>query len=443
MNYYFIETKNSNYVLDIRRALIYRITPEYKQRIKKLNEENIKTQLNDLRVEDAEIIDFYNQGDIFVKHQMHTKMEKRYGLESMTFILTSACNLKCKYCYGAGEWLQTTMDYKKAKTAIDFLLEHRASSRLTIIFFGGEPLLNYSLMEQIVFYCKEIEQSVDVRFDYSITTNGTMIDEKTASFFKENNFHINVSIDGDKETHDKCRYNSSGQGTYDAVVQGIHKISPYKRTARGTMTKNNTNVYELFHSLESIGFFNIHFEIVTSGEKEIRLGQKDIDNYIKKYKDLCKEAFNIIVSGESNWKSKIYGPIKDDLEKLSQQTFRTHFCKAAKQYVAVDTDGRLYPCHRYIGNPLYSIGDIVSGFNTTRNRYINSDIFSKKRCESCWIRYLCGGGCDNEAEMLNGDITIPVAIKCEIRKRMLHEALVLYLKLREEGMENLDEMFSN
>ena len=155
------------------------------------------------------------------------------------------------------------------------------------------------------------------------------------------------------------------------------------------------------------------------------------------------KAYELIISGDHKNGTKIYGPIKDDLEKFSRQTFRTYFCKAAKQYIAVDTNGKLYPCHRYIGNEEYSIGDISSGFNKNRSRYINASIFEKTKCNSCWARYLCGGGCDNEAETISGDILHPVTSKCEIRRRMLEEGMVLYLRLREQGVDNFDKLFAN
>jgi len=439
MNYHFVETNNEKYVLDVRKSLIYKINSDYKERLMLLNNNYSGDELAD----DVEMKKLTEEGERFIAEKASELTKQEFRLESLTIILTSACNLRCKYCYGGGEWIPQIMSFETAKKAIDFLVKNRSSSYLTIIFFGGEPLMNFPLLEQIVNYCKSIQEKISVEFDYSITTNGTLVTERIATFFDNNNFHVNISIDGDKETHDRCRCDIHGQGTYDDVIQGISKIPLEKRTARGTITGKNTNVDELFHSLAAVGFSNVHFEIVTSAEDGVKIDEKGVANYIACYKKLCDEAYNLIVSGESNLKERIYGPIKDDLEKLSKQTLRTHFCKAAKQYIAVDVDGKLYPCHRYIGKPQYSIGDIINGFSQSRERYIQTSIFTQNHCNRCWARYLCGGGCDNEAETLNNDIRVPIEIKCDIRKKMLYEGLILYLRLREAGVDNIDTLFSN
>lgn len=437
--YKIFETKNKNYIFDTNSSLIFEVNPEYKQLFKNINKNKSIS-----KTKYPEIYDLMKEGKkLNSDFQEYLNLNNNH-INSISLILTNECNLKCSYCYNYNNnFIIKKMKSDIAKNAVDFLVENSTSKNLTIIFFGGEPLLNKKTIIDVVNYCKIIEKKKNRKFYYSITTNATLLDDDIKKFMIKNKFHFNISIDGDKRTHDLCRKYSSGLASYENVIKGIENIPKELRTARVTVTKMNLDTYSMYKNLSKIGFRNIHFEMVTTNLNEYKLSKNDIDELISSHKKICDDIFLKVSNKKNNRNLEFsYGQLEDDLKKIDNQTFRGYFCKAAKSYLCIDTDGSIYPCHRYIGDKKYIIGHIKSGFLEKRNSYIKCTVFNKTECEKCWAKFLCGGGCYQESEIINKDLYIPYENKCYFIKGILRESIFFYLRLKENGIDDISFMYS-
>lgn len=433
MDFKLFSTTNNDYVLDVNNSLIFQIDEEHKNFFENIDCKKTKDFPDD-------VITLIKEGKNLINDFKNNINNKEYNLESISLILTNQCNFACKYCYNSDYIKECKMSIETAKKAINFLIDNSIDENLTVIFFGGEPLLNKRLIKEVVEYCILLGYNKGKKFYFSITTNATLMDDEIKKFMIDNKFHFNISIDGDDHTHNCCRKYKNGNSTYSNVIDGIEGLPILSRTARGTITKNNTDLFSLYKHLSLVQFNNVHFEIVSTEVDTLDLDLQDIDKVIEGYRKICEEFYK-------NYKDNVklnngaYGQIKDDIEKIDRQTIRAYFCKAAKNYVAIDTDGKIYPCHRYIGNKKYSIGDLYNGFSTEKNKYVDATIFSKKECGICWARFLCGGGCYHEAEITNNDILSPSNKKCYYIRKILEESFKLYLRLKESGLDDVNELF--
>lgn len=361
------------------------------------------------------------------------------NISSITLMVVQDCNLRCKYCYGGdGQYSEKGfMSLDIAKESVDFLMKNSSREKVSIVFFGGEPLVNFTLIKEVVAYSKELgkEYGKDVRF--SMTTNATLVNEEIASFLKENKFTITISIDGDEETHNINRYYANKRGSYKDVLKGIEilKKSEVSIIARGTISPENINMTKSVDHLIDLDFKTLFLsEALNLFDKE-----EDFENLNKHYEEMVDQYREYLKNGEYDrlYKNKT---VKKILDRLGSIGIRNKFCGAMINTITIDKDGYIYPCHRFVANKEYKIGNIRSGIIEDRyEEFVQRDLklTSREKCFSCWAYKICGGGCPNENLLATGKCNDPYEKKCEVFKKYVENILDLYLELTDSQKEKL------
>lgn len=363
------------------------------------------------------------------------KEEINKKISAIVLMIVQECNLRCIYCYGNGGEYENKgiMSQKTAFDAVEFLINNSDEKELFITFFGGEPLLNFKLIKEVVKYCKMREKETGRQFRYSITTNGTLIDEEIENFLKDNKFVIQISIDGRKEKHNANRYDANGIGSYDTVLkhtQNLRKESLV--SARATVSSNNMGYVEIFEHLVSLGFRVVPIAIAKNMLKD-----SDYNRLYKEYEKYIDHFENLIQTGDIG-KAKKMIDLFSAIEKIEYGSERYLGCGVARNMYAVDIDGRLYPCHRFVANKEYSLGDIKNGVSEKRSKFIK-DLYigNHDQCKECWAQNLCLGGCPNENLLETGSINEASDKNCILTKLMYEKLIEVYVRLTEEQKKKL------
>lgn len=356
-------------------------------------------------------------------------------ISAIILMIVQECNLRCVYCYGNGGEYENKgmMTRQTAFESVDFLIRNSDEKELFITFFGGEPLLNFKLIKEVVEYCKLKEKETGKTFRYSITTNGTLINEEIEEFLKKNKFVIQISIDGKKDKHNANRYDINGIGSYDTVIEKTKNLRKESIvSARATVSSNNMGYVEIFEHLVSLGFRVVPIAIAKNMLKD-----SDYDKLYNEYERYIYHFESLIQAGNFV-KAKKMIDLFSAIEKIEYGSERYLGCGVARNMYAVDIDGRLYPCHRFVANKEYSLGDIKSGVSKNRSEFIrNLLIGNHDQCKTCWAQNLCLGGCPNENLLETGSINKASERNCILTKLMYEKLIEVYVKLTEQQKSKL------
>ena len=338
-----------------------------------------------------------------------------FPLQSLVMNLTNQCNLSCTYCYEFGEDKVATpegkpkfMDLPTAKASVDFLLS-QSSGRNTvhITFFGGETLMNFPLLKQVVTYATERATEQGRGIDFSLTTNATLLTPAIIEFLSENKIGVTVSMDGPADLHDKLRVFSNGKGSYDmiaprvkALIQG-HRTRPI--TARVTLTNGVTDVLRIYkHLKHDLGFHEVGFApVTTSPDRLYSINERGMDGVLDDFHKLADEYLEYALRGEMHG----FSNVSDTIAELIQGVNKSHPCGAALGLLGVGPSGDIAPCHRFVDSDTHSLGNIATGVDREKQaEFLNrGHVNNKYDCQTCWARPLCAGGCHHEAFVRYGD----------------------------------------
>jgi uncharacterized protein len=356
------------------------------------------------------------------------------NVNSITLHVANDCNLRCAYCYGNGGSYseeRCLMDWQTAKDSVDFLVKYSNDIKdISVVFFGGEPLLNFRTIRKTVAYCRELEKRLDKKFTYSITTNGTLFNKENVTFMKENKFSILVSLDGTKRVHDRYRVFPSGKGSYNIIIKRLKQFFDMK-----TMSLRCTLPYDCFDLETSV--MNLKRLRIRKAHFELADGCYDIDQMMNFYLPGIKEAFSRVASEHKKWLTD-EDPflIRNFMELLGRIHFRErkrYGCGAGRNYFSVSAKGDLYPCHRIVGNRKFMVGNIHRGFSDNiKHIFKPNSVDEIPQCQECIAKYVCAGGCliSNYAE--NGSMNVPSRVSCELMRHILGLALLLYVKFKND-----------
>ncbi|MGE0684030.1 MAG: quinohemoprotein amine dehydrogenase maturation protein [Candidatus Binatia bacterium] len=369
----------------------------------------------------------------------------RFPVGSLVLNVANKCNLHCSYCYepDAAKYgpVPVQMNTETARRSIDFLFEKAGGNReVNVIFFGGEALLNFKLMREVVVYAQEKGKEAEKKVDFSLTTNGTLLTDEIIDFFQEHRFGITVSIDGPKELHDKRRFflTASGKqrGSYAQLLPRIERL--LKRytarpvVARVTLTKGTVEVARIYEHLSELGFFEVGFSPVTAKTgTDYGLEPVDLRQVLTGFKELgslyTERALRSQYTGFSN--------LSTMLTDLHAGTNKLFPCGAGLGLLDVDGNGDIYLCHRFPGAEEHKYGNVKEGMQYDRlNEFLNgAHIGNKPVCQTCWIRGLCGGGCYHEAYTQFGDGALPNLHYCDFLREWTEYGIGVYMKLQEEN----------
>jgi len=340
---------------------------------------------------------------------------KNFPLQSLVMNITNQCNLSCTYCYEFGadkiatpEGKAKYMDLETAKASVDFLLaESQGRKAVHITFFGGETLMNFPLLKEVVEYARERTAAEGRSVDFSLTTNATLLTPTIIRFLSENAIGVTVSMDGPPDLQDKRRVYKSGKGSYAVIEPRLRALIANHRTraitARVTLTEGVTDVVRIYrHLKDDLGFHEVGFApVTTSGGQSYSLDDAGMAEVIGQFNTLAREWEEFALRGEMHG----FTNVSETISELIQGVNKSHPCGAALGLVGVGPSGDIAPCHRFADADSHTLGHISTGIDRQKQSAFlaRGHVDAKYDCQSCWARPLCAGGCHHEAFVRYGD----------------------------------------
>lgn len=411
----------------------------------KSKEELINTYSNKYSKEEIseayeEIQQLIDEGYLYTKDQyeeigINMGQTKSY-VKALCLNIIHDCNLRCKYCFAdEGEYhgCRERMPVDVAKKAIDYVIKHSGPRKnIEVDLFGGEPLMAMDTVREVVEYARSIEKKHDKNIRFTMTTNCTLLNDETIEYLNENMVNIVLSLDGRKEINDKVRVRADGTGSYESIIPKINKMIAKRDKdklyyVRGTFTRNNIDFYEDIKHLADIGYKEISVEpVVLPNAHNLSLRKEDLPIIFEQYDKLYDE---MVKRYEENNEFNFYH-FNIDLKGGPCVYKRISGCGAGHEYIAVSPEGDIFPCHQFVGNDDFKLGNIYDEDEDKYNQKLSDEfksanIYKKPICKECWARFYCSGGCQANNYNFNGDMHIPYEIGCEMQKKRIECAIGL------------------
>ena len=430
-----------NIVLDINSGdvhvvddIVYDMLDFYEKYTKEeiLDKLSSKYSKRDLEEAYEEISELKKKGMLFSDEidMGNIKYNEQNVVKALCLHVAHDCNLRCKYCFASqgdfkGERL--LMPLEVGRKALEFIsINSGKRKNLEVDFFGGEPLMNFDVVKELVSYGRILEKKYNKNFRFTITTNGVLLDEDKMDFINENMSNVVLSLDGRKKINDYMRKTVNGQGSYDIIVPKMKKMVEKRKDKdyyiRGTFTKYNKDFSEDIMEYYNLGFKKVSMEpVVASPKEDYALMEEDLEEVLREYEKFSKEYIDI----KKKDKDFMFFHFMIDLNQGPCIIKRTVGCGAGSEYMAVTPEGDLYPCHQFVGNEDFKMGNVFTGIeNTTiRDEFKKANVLTKEECSGCWARYYCSGGCHANAYNFNKDIKKPYKIGCEMEKKRIECAI--------------------
>lgn len=445
---HYLFKRNGNYIcLNVKTLDVYILNKAERDIVKAFSKKNDNKMLSMANIEHGETIvnesiKVLLDNDILKEKSERTKHISEYlshsenttsPINAIDLLISEDCNLACKYCFvknGKYQDRSKLMSIDIGKKSVDFLIQESASLQdLFICFFGGEPLINFKTLKKIIAYATEQGKKNDKHFYFSLTTNGTLLNNEMLDFIETHQIYVIISIDGNMESHNLNRPYSGEKESYQQLSINLEKLN--KRnihySARATVSSLTKNmIVQNFDHLVALGFRKIHFENALAPTGKIFIStDEDVKDIQKQYFLLSKKANKTINSDHSYNLDTSPLPLK----AISEKTTKTFPCSAGRGSVAVDSKGDIYLCHRLVGEKNFLSGSVTkSTYNSKWTEIIEKEISvdNKKICKKCWARYLCGGGCYGINYEFHEDISVTPKIYCKLKKHTLKLALCVY-----------------
>ena len=404
-----------------------------------------KYESSEIKEAYAELCGLYKNNLLFSKPENNIKLEynDEVPVKALCLNISHDCNMACEYCFaGKGDFglEKKLMDEKTGMNAIKFLmLNSKGRKNLEVDFFGGEPLLNFETVKNIVLNTRKLEKEYNKNVRFTLTTNGTLLDENKINFINENISNIVLSLDGLKETNDYMRKYNGGEGSYFEIVPLYQKLVA-ERTGkykdyyiRGTFTKKNLNFAKDVIHMRELGFENVSVEPVVAEEySDYAISNEDLPAIFKEYEILAKE---IIKRKKNNKDIFNFFHFNIDLENGPCIYKRAKGCGSGSEYLAVTPNGDIYPCHQFVGNEKYKLGNVnksddfdISDIKLNKDlmkKFYDNNIITNEKCEKCWAKYFCGGGCPANNDKFNNNIYSPYESACKMEKKRIECAIAI------------------
>ena len=421
-DYYLIDVNSGSvHIID---ELIYNMVGEDELLDKEDVINNLKDKWSKEEIEEAyeELIDLVKEEvlyskDLYEEIAMAGDESESY-IKALCLNVIHDCNLRCKV----------------GKREIDYVLENSGNIKnIEVDLFGGEPLMVFDTIKEIVDYAKEKDKLYNKNIRFTMTTNATLLNDEIIDYIDKNMGNIILSIDGRKEVNDNVRIRVDGSGCYDRILPNIKKMvdrrDPSKQYyARGTFTRENTDFFEDVMALANEGFSEISIEpVVLPDSHNLSIRSEDLPKIYEQYDMLYKEMLRRAENNDNPFK---FYHFNIDLNGGPCVYKRIAGCGAGHEYVAITPDGDIYPCHQFVGNEEFLLGNINSGIKNKNlsKDFKNAHIYNKPKCKECWARFYCSGGCQANNFNFNGDIHVPYEIGCEMQKKRIECAIALKAK---------------
>ena len=385
----------------------------------------------------AEISVLIDKGQLFSQSneaEVHAHMQNRRPvIKALCLHMAHECNLRCGYCFaGQGDYGQDRglMSLETGKKALDFLIAQSGVRRnLEVDFFGGEPMLNFNTVKALVDYGRAREKETGKNFRFTLTTNGALLSDEAHAYINRNMDNVVLSLDGRPEVNDNMRKLAAGGcGSYAAVYPKIKALADSRNHeryyVRGTYTRHNTDFAADVLHLVDAGFTQISVEpVVAPPDAAYALRTEDLPTLYAEYEKLA----DALLSREKEGKPVNFFHFQMDLSGGPCLAKRVTGCGAGSEYLAVTPSGKLFPCHQFVGDDSFCLGDLDTGIVNHKilSDFANCHVYSKPACRDCWARYYCSGGCMATAYNTHGDINQPDEISCDLQRKRIECALYM------------------
>ena len=391
----------------------------------------------------TEMLRLADEGMLFLEDpygELAKRWNKRSAVKALCLHIAHDCNLRCKYCFAdTGEFhgRRGMMSAEVGKKAIDFVIKSSgARTNIEIDYFGGEPLMNFGVVKEITEYAREQGKIHGKNFRFTVTTNGILLNDEIKEYINENMSNVVLSIDGKKETNDRMRYHVDGRGSYDEIVPKFIDIAESRDQdnyyVRGTFTAKNLHFSEDVLHLADLGFKQTSVEPVVAPETEdYALKAEHIPVVFAEYEKLAEEY----VKRRKEGNPFNFFHFMIDLEQGPCVVKRLSGCGSGHEYLAVTPEGDIYPCHQFVGNEAFKMGNVFDGeiSEEIKSSFEQSNVYTKEACANCFAKFYCSGGCPANAFNFNGDINKPYELACEFERKRVECAIAIEaIKMLEE-----------
>ncbi|MEQ8201577.1 MAG: thioether cross-link-forming SCIFF peptide maturase [Syntrophomonadaceae bacterium] len=406
-----------------------------RQTLERLADDYIPEELSSLL---AEMDDTYEAGAIFTPEEPLAVDWSELPIKALCLNVAHACNMKCRYCFASqGDFgmKPQLMSFSTGRQALDFLIARSgAAKNLEVDFFGGEPLLNWAVIKQLVQYGRQMEPLTGKRFNFTLTTNAVLLDEEIMDFIIGNNIGVILSLDGRCSTNDQHRIMSDGGGSYDIILPKIKQMvarKPISYFIRGTFTNRNLDFSSDLQHIIELGFDAVSLEPAVGPTNPYAIQDSDLPAVLAEYDRLTDLLYSFHCEG----RNISFFHYNLDLQKGPCLAKRLSGCGAGVEYLVITPEGDIYPCHQFVGESQFVMGNIDGAEldEAIIAKFAGNRLADKETCRKCWARNYCGGGCHANAYHANGDMSVPDPVSCAMHRKRIEGAIYL------EVIKNLDK----
>lgn len=401
------------------------------------NEDEIRECISEVKelVEDGQLF----TEDIYEPFVEKFKEKRQTVVKALCLHIAHDCNLACKYCFAEeGEYhgRRALMSFEVGKKALDFLVANSGNRvNLEVDFFGGEPLMNWDVVKQLVAYGRSLEEPNNKKFRFTLTTNGVLLNDEVMEFVNKEMSNVVLSLDGRKEVNDRMRPFRTGKGSYDLIVPKFQKLAESRNQTnyyiRGTFTRNNLDFSEDVKHFADLGFKQMSIEPVVGPEEDpYSIREQDLPQIMEEYDKLALEYIDRYKKG--NGFNFFHFMI--DLTQGPCVYKRLSGCGSGTEYLAVTPWGDFYPCHQFVGNEDFLMGNVDEGITKTElvKEFGNCNVYSKEKCKNCFAKFYCSGGCAANSYNFHGTINDAYDIGCEMQRKRVECSIMIKAALADE-----------
>lgn len=423
--------RDKNYIFDTGSSALHecdKATADYlksrsgeKVNITYITDEQLKEIISD--------VDMLKEHGLLYKEETKAYPVKSNEVKALCLHVCHDCNFRCRYCFadeGAYHSVRESMSLETAKKAIDFLIENSGKRKvLEADFFGGEPLMNFDVVKETVAYARKRGEECGKKFLFTTTTNGLLLNDEIIEFFNEEMENVVLSLDGRKEVHDAIRKSVNGKGTFDIIMPKIKKFISLRGDksyyVRGTFTAKNLDFSKDVLFIADQGVDSISMEPVVTELPDLQIKEGHLPKIKAEYEKLCDEYLKRYAEG----KGFNFFHFNIDLEGGPCLSKRVSACGAGNEYFSVTPNGDIYPCHQFAGDKNFKMGSVYTGIERKdiREKFKKSCLFTRSKCQDCFAKFICSGGCSANNYHFNGDINEPYEITCEMMKKRIECAM--------------------
>lgn len=396
--------------------------------------------LEDLKASLEEVNTLVAEGLLYTEdtyQDLEVFKNRKPVVKALCLNIAHDCNLKCKYCFASqGDFggAKALMSLEVGKKSLEYLALNSGSRKnLEVDFFGGEPLMNFDVVKALVLYGDELGAKYNKNFRFTITTNGVLLDDKKIDFINEHMHNAVLSLDGRKKVNDDMRLTLLDGGSYDVIVPKFKKLVERRGNKsyhlRGTFTRNALDFSEDVKHFRDLGFVHTSMEpVVSADENPYAIKEEDLPQILAEYEKLAVEYADMKVNGDPF----TFFHFMVDLSQGPCVIKRITGCGAGTEYLCITPEGDIYPCHQFVGNDAYKMGNILSENLTLpeemRATFRDAHIYTKEDCKTCFSKFYCSGGCHANALNFNGDIHKPYKLGCEMQRKRLECSIMIEAK---------------